>query len=198
VICKAVRQRAKIRDRTLQRLLASILRRGGNYLATSHRRPDYKPGEREELLNHLAYEWLMFDHMRATWRVCRQRHVLEALLLHSRNLRDFLFGRIEQYGRHADKAVLAADYVDRWSADKGDHRYKVLWDTDQAINAQLAHLSRRRVDPPAQRPLDREAEMIAEALATAWDSFRDALTGTHWSKALDSAIEEKRTELRIP
>jgi len=146
----------------------------------------------------LAYDFLMFGYARAEWSKGRQRYILEALLLHARNLRDFLFGRIEEYGRDADKAVIALDYAPAWNPDKGNHNYPVLWDTDQAINAQLAHLSRRRADPEAQRKLDEDAESIAAAVDRAWSLFRQALLSTAWPAELDAAIAEKRAELGIP
>jgi hypothetical protein len=139
----------------------------------------------------------MFEHCRAQWGKGQHRPTLEAFLLHARNLRDFLFGRIEEYGRDADKAVIATDYAPGWNADKGNHAYQVLWNTDQAINTQLAHLSRRRASTEAQRKLDKEAESIAEAVAKAWGLFRVALSSTPWATELDAAIAEKRAELGL-
>jgi len=181
---------------TLLRRLASLLRRVANLL-TPPSRPPFKHGELEELLRHLAYEQLMFDHCHTEWKKGRERVVLESLLLHARNLRDFLFGRIEEYGRDADKAVIATDYTPSWDAGKGNHAYQVLWDTDQAINAQVAHISRRRAEPHAQRKLDYDAESIAAAVAKAWASFRAALNSTPWGHQFDDAIAAKRTELGL-
>ena len=166
--------------------------------ASRQRRP-FEPDELEQLLDHLAYEWLMLEYTRKEWKVCRQRYMLEALLLHCRNLRDFLFGSIEPSGRHADRALIATDYAPSWCANKGDRKYQVLWDTQEAINAQLAHLSRNRLDPDVRRPLDEQAGQIALAVVTAWRSFRRALDDAPpWSGALDKAITAKRTELGLP
>lgn len=183
--------------RALREGLASLLRRVATLLHPRHR-PAFQPGELAQLLRHLAYEHLMFEHCRLKWGNDRQRETLEALLLHARNLRDFLFDRIEEYGRDADKAVLATDYAPKWNSDKGHHAYQILWNTDHAINAQLAHLSRQRVEPQAQRKLDEEAERIATAVGRAWDQFRDALASTPWAIELDTAIAEKRAELGLP
>ncbi len=138
----------------------------------------------------------MFGHCRAEWSKGRDRVILESLLLHARNLRDFLFGRIEEYGRDADKAVVATDYTPKWNADKGNHAYQILWDTDGAINAQLAHLSRRRSDPDAQRKLDIDAEKIAAAVDKAWGAFHGALNSTPWGAHFDAAVA-KRSELGL-
>ena len=166
---------------------------------TLRKRRPLELDELEQLLGHLAYEWLMLEYTRYEWKVCRQRYVLEALLLHCRNLRDFLFGSIELSDVHVDKALFAADYAPSWCADKGHHRYQVLWDTKKAINAQLAHLSRDRLDPEVRRPLDEQAGQIARAVVTAWLSFRRALDDVpQWSGALDKAITAKRTELGLP
>ncbi len=151
-----------------------------------------------QLLRHLAYEYLMFEHCRTEWERDRQRPILEALLLHARNLRDFLFGRLDEYGRDSDKAVIATDYAPMWNSDKGNHAYQVLWNTDQAINAQLAHLSRRRANPQAQKRLDNEVGKVASAVERAWGLFCDALTPTPWATELDAAIAEKRAELGLP
>ena len=83
----------------------------------------------------------MFELALAAWQVRRQRHALEALLLHSRNLRDFLFGSMEEHARGADNFFLAEDLIPGWNPDKGNDNYKVLWRTQEAINAQLSHLS---------------------------------------------------------
>jgi len=182
--------------RVLRRILASLLRRAANLLSPADR-PPFNTGELEQVLRHLAYERLLFEHCRSEWRKNRQRPILEAFLLHARNLRDFLFGRLEEYGRDADKAVIATDYAPTWNSDKGNHAYQVLWNTDQAINAQLAHLSRRRADPQAQRKLDNEAENLGSAIAKAWDLFRGALSSTPWASELDAAIAEKEAELGL-
>ena len=90
---------------------------GANRVNTSKERRPFEPAELEKLLGHLAYEWLMLEYTRYEWKVCRQRYVLEALLLHCRNLRDFLFGSIELSDVHVDKALFAADYAPSWCAD---------------------------------------------------------------------------------
>ena len=166
---------------------------------TSKERRSFEPDELKRLLDHLAYEWLMLEYTRFEWKVGRQRHMLEALLLHCRNLRDFLFGSIEPSDARADKALIAIDYAPNWRAEKGHQRYKVLWATRKAINAQLAHLSRDRLDPDVQQPLDKQAGQIALAVVTAWRSFSRALDDVpQWSGALDKAITAKRTELGLP
>lgn len=91
-------------------------------MAESRKRPPFQSGELQDLLQHVAYESLMFEYTRAAWQACRQRHVLEALLLHSRNLRDFLFATIND-ARYVDKLLIATDYVPGWESRKSSHRF---------------------------------------------------------------------------
>lgn len=177
--------------------IANRLRSLANFLGAPMTRPPFNPGELEQLLQHLAYERLMFEHSLARWNATCDRATLEAFLLHARNLRDFLFDTVEEHGRDAEKVVIATDYVPDWSSDKGNHAYQVLWNTKQAMNAQLAHLSRRRADPEVQRKLDVEADNIAAAVDKAWGLFVEALGETPWSAEWDQALLEKRRELRF-
>lgn len=183
--------------RRLRQRTANWLRSLASLVGRPTTRPPFRPGELEELLRHLAYERLMFEHSRTCWNATADRSTLEALLLHARNLRDFLFDRLEEYGRDIDKAVIASDYAPGWNADKGNRAYQVLWNTDQAINAQLAHLSRRRADPKAQRKLDEDAENIAAAVERAWSSFAQALSATSWSSEWAEALTEMQRELGL-
>lgn len=183
--------------RSLRRTLASLLHAAAKRLDSTQDHPPFAPGELDGLLSHLAYELLMFEYTQSEWKTTRRPPVLEAFLLHARNLRDFLFDIIGSQRRDADKALLAVHYAVGWDAQKGRHEYKVLWETEQAINAQLAHLSRKRIDPKATVALDQRAEEIGAAIQKAWASFYKALEATPWSSQLNAALAAKRSELGL-
>ena len=160
-------------------------------------RPPFLPGELDQLLTHVAYEMVMLEHCRmqlGTGDVL----AFEGILLHGRNIREVLFSTVEEHGRYADNALVASDYAPHWTPNKGDHRYAVIWKTDAAADAQLAHLSRRRADKKTQCDLTGAAADIAAALELACASFRQALGMTPWGPMLDAAIAAEKHRLHIP
>ncbi|MCH7875798.1 MAG: hypothetical protein IH965_10925 [Gemmatimonadetes bacterium] len=157
--------------------------------------PPFESRELEELLTHLAYEWLMLEHTSAEWQRTRDRVVLESLLLHIRNLRDFLFDQPSPSTPHGDKAVWAGHYLPAWASQKGSHHYAILWQMEAAINAQLSHLSRKRVDPSGTAALDENATALADAIRHAWGRFRSALEGSTWAESFQEKHAAKRREL---
>jgi hypothetical protein len=167
----------------------------GRRLNSSGSRPPFRAGELEALLDHIAYEYVMFALALSRWRAHRDVASLELLLLHGRALRDFLFGRVEDIKRDADKVLLASDYAPGFSLDKGNDQYKVVWQAKHAIDAQLSHLSRRRADNEAQRNLTSDADKIGIALQAAWTEFEGKLSVTSWATLLKGSIDRQRTRL---
>ena len=181
-----------------RRLLGPTLGRLARMVGLPRERKEFEPGELDALLSHLAYEWLMFGAMRNLWKQTQQPHILECLLLHARALREFLFDTQEGYpARYLDNALFATDYVPDWVAEKGKHTYQVLWDTKEAIDAQLSHLSRGRSRSEATETLDEGAIEIADALDLAWQSFSKALGASTWHPAFQRALIEQRLKLGL-
>lgn len=158
-------------------------------MSGSPSRPPFRPGELDEILyEHLAYEKAVFDVTRAAYAATGHPLALECLLLHSRNLRDFLFG-IDAGFRN--KAVTANDYVSIPCPKLTDAPYQVLSATRKALNAQLSHLSRDRTVAEQRRNIDKEALAIATAIETAWSSFLASLSPTEQQARLVSAVSAK-------
>jgi len=92
--------------------------------------------------------------------------LLASFLLHTRNLRNFLF-----YPRSQDD-VIAKDFLDGWN-EKVENWCPYLDANRDRLNKSLAHISYKRVEYEANKQW--EYVEIHKELTDAWDAFWDRL-----------------------
>ena len=121
----------------------------------------------QDLTEHVAHELAA---MEAAARFHQQSQLwiaLEDFLLHARILSEF-FWPGQSARLHAESAVLAEHYLERWRANSGGPP-PVIRSTKEAIDQQLAHIARERVTKP--QDLAGHVPAIRAAVWDAWKRF---------------------------
>lgn len=144
--------------------------------------PTPPPRTRQQLrtaVTHIAYEAEALRRAVGQLNRPHRRLVIEAALLHARNLTEFFWAPSRRHKPHAD-GVYAIHYVPNWTRLRGalpqrpNQRYK-------AMCAQLAHISVRRSDRRNVVNFGAALPGLSTDLECAWGHFRTALRGTGWA-----------------
>lgn len=120
---------------------------------------------------------------------------LEGCLLHVRNLREFLWSDWNPESDHAPRDLFAVHYGKRWATERPKIPAK-LADTRAAINGQLSHLSRDRLNANARRDLVAAAPALGALVLRAWSQFRGTL-GTKWRARFDEEDGKVRRHYQV-
>lgn len=180
----------------LRRALARAFRGAAQLLEQSSPHGPPSPKEMDRMISHIAYEVAALESASSRW--AGDRLVLEALLLHVRNLRDFFWLEWNATSRFAGNDLFAENYfsaAETWRRARGS-KPPAVSQTWRAINSQLAHISRDRIRPKRQRSLDTVApDLVAEVLA-AWAAFLGALGADPRRTALEA--EYKAWKAKFP
>lgn len=177
-------------------LLVAVLALGSIRMSAARRLaspPD--PAELKALLTHVASEWVAVEAcaQRLESSSGRDAAALEALLLHARQVRDFLNRRWRPSDRYADSELVAEHYFPephQWRRAR-PRMAPALWTTKAAIDLQLAHLSRLRANPTAVQDLQARIPEVLAALRLQWHAFESSLPEPYRS-GLKAAITERR------
>ena len=122
------------------------------------------------MVTHIAYELEALQ--RAAARPGK-RLELEALLVHTRNLRDFFWKEWDPFDKFADSDVLAEHYFPShltWRGSK-NKQPPTLERTWCAIDKQLAHITRDRLNPRVVQDLEAAAPALTRELLGQWERF---------------------------
>ncbi len=126
------------------------------------------PKELDKLVDHLAFEYAALESTADQFLKTNYWVFLETFLLHSRLLRDFLWANPNPL--YAKTEVLAEHYSSTWPQVRSKCP-PTLTATRKAMNAQLAHISRRRVQPSAVQDLAARVSPIRDEIRSGWKAF---------------------------
>ena len=126
------------------------------------------PHELDKLVDHIAFEFGALESAADQFLKTNYWVFLETFLLHSRLLRDFLWGKPNPL--YAKTEVLAQHYSAAWPRVRSAMP-PTLAATRKAINAQLAHISRRRLQPSAAQDLGAKVRPIRDEIRAGWRDF---------------------------
>lgn len=144
-------------------------------------------------VEHIAYEFVALERAFQQVQDGRpdpRRFDLEAALLHARNLIDFFWAPVGRRRPHPD-GIYAGHYDPVWTNGVGalPQRPNERYD---AMSAQLAHISTRRIAVRGPRDLDGELDMIVGDLQVVWARWNAALNGSEWAALVDEAVRTWR------
>ena len=127
------------------------------------------------------------------------RFAFEAFLLHARVLRLFYLDKWEARSPWAESTVVAELYFPRpsdWRMVKGSKKVPTLGRTKEAIDKQLAHLTKERAE--AFRDLQSDVPSLQAELDTLWEHFLTTLGKHRDVQPFRDALREKCRELGCP
>ena len=152
----------------------------------------------ERSIPHLAFEQAALRASAAAFSASGDRFAFEALLIHVRVLRSFYFDKWDATSQWAESTVVAELYFRHradWRGVKGSKVTPALVRTKIAIDKQLAHLTKERVQ--TFQELESEVEPLVAELDTVWEHFLFQLGKQRDVQPFRDALSAKCAELGV-
>lgn len=157
------------------------------------------PDQLDDMIPHIAYEIAAIESSAERFASSDDRFILEALLLHVRLLREFIWGKWEDQPRYAESSIYAEDYFPDplvWRDRKGPLP-ATLDETKHPIDKQLAHVCRERADPKFIQDLEQKAPSLRKELLENWERFLAALGPDSRASGFRRKHAEWRAKLKV-
>lgn len=169
--------------------LSKLLRRTASYVDPPSDVPDQLTLERT--VTHIAYEVVALEVAAQFYCDPKSAHrplLLEAFLIHVRNLRDFFWGTPKARFAHND--IFAQYYCHKWL----DYRGPVPAALDRTWNAidwQLVHITRARTNATRAETLDEDVLRLSTELRQGWEHFLKRLD-PEWRGRFQRRYDERK------
>lgn len=163
--------------------------------------------ERKQVAQRVGYEWEMFQRLAVEWSKLDEEKqpvlknaVLEAFLLHARNMRNFLYCSRKDKDRKdespkvivKDDDVLAEDFIDDSTQWQPPSKTGYIWDEKERLDKALAHISYARIDYHLSNNKQWNIGEIMLQLAEVWEKFWHALPPEKraWFEIKDASLSQ--------